>query len=212
MSELLLLFLHSSSRKSVEMKQEQRKQSIWGLEIVTMVMLLLAWTFLWPFVVVVKRRIDILILIQFIVFNSHWTHVGIHSAYGTWLAFHVQVHLQIDFESSMVVQWKAATIVGGGDGGDGGDGVVTAVEQLSGRDRNQEPRKQWWRKITKPFEKISHCFRSRSTEPSSALLSNITFRRVCLCQSQMNTHTNSERDIHSLAHSLASTYTRRGRL
>lgn len=37
-------------------------------------------------------------------------------------------------------------------------------------------------KLSKSFEKISHCFRSCSTKLSSALLSNITFRRARLCQ------------------------------
>lgn len=157
---------------------------------IVVVMPLLGWTFLWPFAVVVKRRTDILILIQFIAFNSHWTRVGIHSAYGTMVGipctstfanrFRCKYGSPIKAASIAVLPLPVVVMV-----------LLLQSRGISGRDRNQVPRKQWWRKITKPFEKISHCFRSRSTEPSSALLSNITFRRVCLCQSQTHTHTHT---------------------
>lgn len=67
--------------------------------------------------------------------------------------------------------------------------VKTILWQSIPKSKSWGEKSEWWRKITKPFEKISHCFRSRSTEPSSTLLSNITFRRVCLCQSQTDTYT-----------------------
>lgn len=51
--------------------------------------------------------------------------------------------------------------------------------------KSQEQTKEWrGEKLSKSFEKISHCFCSRSTKLSSALLSNITFRRARLCFSQ----------------------------